>query len=123
MRPFEIAAKVHAAVPLFREQRDAVRAFARHLSTDHLVPIDSKTLGPEAVEGLKHAHCSPAEFSEQILSAIFGAWPPSDGPVGMPKVSLPAGPIVQELPWQEWERAAAELDQSQINPPSGPAGG
>ena len=40
-----------------------------------------------------------------------------------PLIDKQAGPIVQELPWQEWERAAAELDQSQINPPSGPAGG
>lgn len=120
MRPFELAAKVHAAVPLFRDQRDAVSAYARHLSTGHVLAIDSVTLGPEAVEGLKYAQWSPAELSDQLLRAIFGA---SAGPTCMPKVNPQPGAIVQEVPWQDWERATAGFDQSQLSPPSGAADG
>ena len=77
MTPAQKAAKVHQAIRLFREQNSEVRHHAASLDDTNVLDLGEL----EEQHDLKREDSgmevgTPAEVSERMLVALFGAWPP-----------------------------------------------
>jgi hypothetical protein len=77
MTPAEKAANVHAAISVFRHQRDEVQKYAKSLGDQHVLelppPPSSENEGPQSpIE-----FTSPGELNDRLLKALFGKWPPA----------------------------------------------
>ncbi|MBI5259866.1 MAG: hypothetical protein HY855_25425 [Burkholderiales bacterium] len=100
--PTQRAQQVHACLPLFKAQHEAVAAHARHARAGHVMQLGPLDLGalPAGCEPALAA--SPAELSTRLLQALFGAWPvPPVAPRGAMTCRAP-GLTLRELPWQAW---------------------
>lgn len=103
-RPVDLAVKVHQCVPLFREHHAQVAAHAAHLKSGHLMQLEPTALSHEvpATSDTTMAG-APAEFSDRLLGALFGSWPPIPSGTQPRQVRRRPAVSVREVTWQDWE--------------------
>lgn len=105
--PTNMAAQVHRCLPLFRDQHSQVAAVAAHLGSGHVMQLDAMALSHEVPVGDdRPLAANPAELSDRLLRALFGAWPASRLPAvpGGWRRRRPAV-TVREVSWETWEAA------------------
>lgn len=103
MNPTEFAAKVHGQISVLRDGHEAVAAHARNAAEVHTLVFPD---GPVAdLDPAQPLALSPFDLSNRLLRALFNDWP-GTAPASPPPAPRPAGLVVTELDWSEWERAA-----------------
>jgi len=115
MTPTERATLVHTIVSKFRDQQDAVVCHAASLAAGHVMQLNAMELTyqiePEVFTALAD---SPAQLSERLLTALFGAWPIDAGRRAHGITQRRQGVVVSEVAWAAWESAAQVWDSGSL---------
>jgi hypothetical protein len=101
MNSTDFAASLHRSLFLFRDQREEVAAHAAQ-QRGGLFDLSHEAAEFDVVNLPSR---TPAEFSEQILAALFGTWPRSEAAQTDTRTYRAEGVTVRELTWACWEQA------------------